>query len=79
MNGYAIQDKEFQDGDLCSLAAAVGQKRLTVWALLLMMAFDRKDHQVAIVVCAMLGNFFISTTFAIIWLYTPELFPTNIR
>ena len=44
-----------------------------------MMAFDRKDHQVAIVVCAMLGNFFISTTFAIIWLYTPELFPTNIR
>lgn len=32
-----------------------------------------------IVACAMVGNLFVSTTFAIIWLYTPELFPTNIR
>ena len=32
-----------------------------------------------IVVMAMIGNLGVSTTFAIIWLYTPELFPTNIR
>merc|ERR1712109_318758 len=32
-----------------------------------------------IVTAAMIGNLAISTTFAMIWLYTPELFPTNIR
>ena len=50
-------------------------------AFLLMMAFDRGVYanDWPIVVMAMIGNLFISTTFAIIWLYTPELFPTNMR
>lgn len=48
---------------------------------LMMMAFERGVYvdDWPIVVCAMIGNLCISITFAIIWLYTPELFPTNIR
>jgi MFS family permease len=50
-------------------------------AFLSMMAFQRGyyTNDWPIVVCAMIGNLCISTTFAIIWLYTPELFPTSIR
>jgi len=48
---------------------------------LVMMCFERGYYanEWPIVMCAMVGNFFISTTFAIVWLYTPELFPTSIR
>ena len=48
---------------------------------LVMLCFERGYYanEWPIVMCAMVGNFFISTTFAILWLYTPELFPTSIR
>ena len=50
-------------------------------SFLLMLAFNRGDYDNdwPIVTCAMFGNFFISTSFAIIWVYTAELFPTNVR
>ena len=50
-------------------------------SFLLMLAFNRGDYanDWPIVTFAMLGNFFISTSFAIIWVYTAELFPTNVR
>ena len=50
-------------------------------SFLMMSVFERGyyDNDWPIVTMAMLGNLFISTTFAIIWPYTPELFPTNIR
>ena len=50
-------------------------------AFLSMMAFERGVYanDWPIVLMALTGNLFISVTFAIIWLYTPELFPTNIR
>ena len=50
-------------------------------AFLLMLPFERGvyTNDWPIVTAAMIGNLAISTTFAMIWLYTPELFPTNIR
>ena len=50
-------------------------------SFLVMLAFNRGDYanDWPIVTCAMCGNFFISTSFAIIWVYTAELFPTNVR
>lgn len=50
-------------------------------AFLLMLPFERGVYPSdwPIVVMAMIGNLFVSTTFAMIWMYTPELFPTNIR
>ena len=50
-------------------------------SFLMMSVFERGyyTNDWPIVTLAMLGNLFISTTFAIIWPYTPELFPTNIR
>ena len=50
-------------------------------SFLIMLAFNRGDYENdwPIVTCAMMGNFFISTSFAIIWVYTAELFPTNVR
>jgi len=48
---------------------------------LMMTAFERGKYtnDWPIVMMAMIGNLFVSTTFAIVWLYTPELFPTSIR
>ncbi|XP_048254689.1 solute carrier family 22 member 6-A-like [Haliotis rufescens] len=34
---------------------------------------------VAVTAFAFIGKFAISTSFSIVWLYTPEIFPTNIR
>ena len=50
-------------------------------AFFMMAAFERGAYtnDWPIVTMAMIGNLFVSTTFAIIWLYTPELFPTSIR
>ena len=50
-------------------------------SFLCMLAFNRGDYSNdwPIVACAMCGNVFISTSFAIIWVYTAEIYPTNVR
>ena len=50
-------------------------------SFLLMLPFERGVYKNdwPIVLMAMTGNLAIGCTFAMIWMYTPELFPTNIR
>ena len=50
-------------------------------SFLCMIPFKKGDYVFnwPIVTCAMFGYFFIACSFAIIWVYTSELFPTNAR
>ncbi|XP_076443491.1 organic anion transporter 3-like [Babylonia areolata] len=43
------------------------------------LAGDSKAASIAVVVLTLLGKFSVTATFAVLFLYTPEQFPTNIR
>lgn len=58
---------------VCQTAASV--------SFFIMMAFpkDAYPYNWPIILFAMVGRFFMVTGFGILWIYTTELYPTNLR